>query len=614
MNPTHEPEIVLPVDLCTPDGRRLDPEARGWSRRPLHRANLRGRRWRTKRWEYWAVLAGDLVVGFVYADVGYLGLASIWWADLGRGTSGGAQHLDPLARSISLPDVPGAEPLRLRTPALRMDVTDDPDITSDTAGTRLVVDWTEASGAPGSLDVVLARPPGHESLSVVIPWSEQRFQFTTKDPARPATGVVRLGDRVHAIGDDAWGVLDVGRGRWPYSTRWNWGAGAGRSVEGPVVGVQLGGRWTVGTGFTENAVTVDGRLHKIGRELRWEYDWDRPMRPWRVTDPGGALELTLTPRFDRHDRTDAVVAAHRGPPGVRHVVGHRARRGRQDPHAPRRPGLRRGVTQPLVGPATRDDRRVSDDVLSASGLVKTFGERTAVDDVGFTIAPGRDLRAARPQRRRQDHHDPHGVRPAAPGRRHGAGRRTGPGGDLDRREVGHRARPPGDRALPRPLGTREPAVLRPARGAHRRRARRARRRRARGGRPRGPCRRARRELLGGHAAPVQHRGGPAAPPGAADPRRAHRRRRPPEPQPDPREHRGARRRGPVGALHDALHGGGRAALRPDRHHGRGAPDRRGHTTPAGDLARPSRRTSRSWSSRSRRARWPTSRRSSRCGR
>ena len=308
MNPTHEPEIVLPVDLCTPDGRRLDPEARGWSRRPLHRANLRGRRWRTKRWDYWAVLAGDLVVGLVYADVGYLGLASIWWADLGRGTSGGAQHLDPLARSISLPDVPGSEPLRLRTPTLRMDMTEDPDITSDTAGTRLVVDWTEASGAPGSLDVVLARPPGHESLSVVIPWSEQRFQFTTKDPARPATGVLRLGDRIHAIGDDAWGVLDVGRGRWPYSTRWNWGAGAGRSLEGPVVGVQLGGRWTVGTGFTENAVTVDGRLHKIGRELRWEYDWDRPMRPWRVVDPDGALELTLTPRFDRHDRTEAVVA------------------------------------------------------------------------------------------------------------------------------------------------------------------------------------------------------------------------------------------------------------------------------------------------------------------
>ena len=38
---THEPEITEPVDLCLPDGR-LNPAAVGWTRRPLHRANLRG--------------------------------------------------------------------------------------------------------------------------------------------------------------------------------------------------------------------------------------------------------------------------------------------------------------------------------------------------------------------------------------------------------------------------------------------------------------------------------------------------------------------------------------------------------------------------------------------
>ena len=55
---THEPEITQPVDLCTPDGT-LNPEALGWSRRPLHRANLTGFPGRNKRWDYWAVLAGE---------------------------------------------------------------------------------------------------------------------------------------------------------------------------------------------------------------------------------------------------------------------------------------------------------------------------------------------------------------------------------------------------------------------------------------------------------------------------------------------------------------------------------------------------------------------------
>jgi hypothetical protein len=303
---THEPELIAPVDLATPDGRRLNPAAKGWSRRPLHRANLPGRWGRTKRWDYWAVLAGDLVVSSVYADVDYVGLADVWWVDLAAGRSGGRGIVVPGARGMQLPDQPGTEPLRVTRRHLELDISDDPD-----GATHLRGEWREKDGTPGRLEVVVELPPDHESLNVVIPWDERRFQFTSKHQARPASGQLVVGDRRWSFGErdghgEAWGVLDVGRGRWPYRTRWNWGGGAGRSGPGgSVVGLQLGGRWTEGTGFTENGVIVDGRLTKIGRELRWDYRWDDPMRPWRVTDPGGQLELELTPRFDKHSRVEA---------------------------------------------------------------------------------------------------------------------------------------------------------------------------------------------------------------------------------------------------------------------------------------------------------------------
>ncbi len=55
----NEREITQPVDLCLPNGR-LNPDAVGWTRRPLHRANLKG--WgRNKRFEYWCVTSPDLV-------------------------------------------------------------------------------------------------------------------------------------------------------------------------------------------------------------------------------------------------------------------------------------------------------------------------------------------------------------------------------------------------------------------------------------------------------------------------------------------------------------------------------------------------------------------------
>jgi hypothetical protein len=302
---THEPELTRPVDLCTPDGRRLNPEAVGFSRTPLHRANLAGDWGRTKRWDYWALLADDLVVALTYADVDYLGVVAVWWCEPSTGRTGGRDVAVPLARGIDLPEVPGSAPLTYRSPHLGLEVTDE------VGGTTLTARWRERDGTLGRLDAHVALPEGHESLNVVIPWSDTRFQYTSKHQARPATGTLRVGEREQVLGDQgatAWGVLDVGRGRWPYRTRWNWGSGAGRATDGRVVGLQVGGKWTQGTPATENGVIVDGRLVKLGDELIWEYDWDAPLEPWRVRSPDGSLDVTLTPVHDRHDRIELGVA------------------------------------------------------------------------------------------------------------------------------------------------------------------------------------------------------------------------------------------------------------------------------------------------------------------
>lgn len=298
---THERELTEPVDLCAEDGAALSPAARGWSRRPLHRANLLGRFGQNKRWDYWAILAGDTVVSAVYADIDHLGLADVWWADLTTGETGGRGIIAP-AGALSLPERPATAPLLVDRDGLHLRITDD------ASGTRLEATWTEDDGRAAHLDVVVADPPGHESLNVVIPWSDELFNFTSKHQARPAAGVLVVGERSRPIGGgepgctDAWGVLDVGRGRWPSEITWNWGGGAGR-VGDHVVGLQIGAKWTAGTGFTENGVIVDGRLSKLGAELRWDYEWDDPMAPWHVEDPGGQLDIVLTPRFDKHSKT-----------------------------------------------------------------------------------------------------------------------------------------------------------------------------------------------------------------------------------------------------------------------------------------------------------------------
>jgi hypothetical protein len=298
---TTEHEITEPVDLCTADGSLLHPSARGWSRVPLHRANLAGRFGSNKRWDYWAVLAGDVVVSAVFADLDNFGLADVWWADLNDTTSGGRAILVPGEDGNRLPEIPGTAPLVVQRDGLDLAITDDD------SGTRLRASWTEPDGRAGMLDVTVALPRGHESCNVVIPWSDELFNFTSKQQARHARGELRVGERRWPIGEpdgvESWGVLDVGRGRWPAKINWNWGGGAGRAGD-HVVGLQFGAKWTSGTGFTENAIIVDGRVSKIGRELDWHYEWDDPMRPWHIVDPGGQLDVVLTPRFDKHSKVD----------------------------------------------------------------------------------------------------------------------------------------------------------------------------------------------------------------------------------------------------------------------------------------------------------------------
>jgi Protein of unknown function (DUF2804) len=202
------------------------------------------------------------------------------------------------ARDVELPARVESGPARARAKDLEIEIL------REEGGTRL------RARIPGaSFDVFAALPVGHERLAVVVPWSATRFQYTVKDVARPASGSVTVDGVTHDVPPgESWAVLDHGRGRWPYDIRWNWGAGSGTSG-GRTIGIQVGGRWTEGTGSTENAVLIDGRLHKIHDELEWDYDIAEWRRPWRLT--GGGLAASFTPFYDKVTRTNLGVVASR---------------------------------------------------------------------------------------------------------------------------------------------------------------------------------------------------------------------------------------------------------------------------------------------------------------
>lgn len=296
-----EREITEPVSLTLPDGH-LNPDAIGWTRTPLITTDGIGRgrigKGRNKRWEYWAVTTPTHIVALVLSDIDYAAVHGLWLLDRASGETVAYDAIGVLGGSATLPGTLGAGPARTRTRKLQIDI-DEVD-----GGTRL-----RAHTERVQVDVLAHRPDGHECLGVVVPWTETLFQYTVKDVARPATGTIRVdGVDVDVPAGDSWATLDHGRGRWPYSVRWNWGAGSGRT-DGKVIGIQVGGQWTDGTGSVENSLLVDGHLSKISEELVWDYDRGNWLAPWRIS--GDTVDLTFTPFHLKKSVTDLKVFASR---------------------------------------------------------------------------------------------------------------------------------------------------------------------------------------------------------------------------------------------------------------------------------------------------------------
>jgi Domain of unknown function (DUF2804), N-terminal/Domain of unknown function (DUF2804), C-terminal len=282
-----EREITGPVDLCDARGR-LNPGAVGFARQPLFRANLSGSWPRKKRWNFWNWIDPDFVFSVTLADIDLASFCAFTLVDF----RDGAQWTGSSYR------LPGRIALAEHVEASTAFTGGGIDYVNRIDGSDLAVRFRgrDGAGTEVAADFAVRRPPGHESLNIVVPWSESRFQCNSKHAALPCEGEVRAGERRYRLDPRrSFAVQDWGRGLWPYRSFWNWGVATGYAGEA-LLGVNFGARWTTGTGANENGILCDGRLHKVMEDLRWDYDPVEWRKPWRVVaEHSRAIDLVLEP-------------------------------------------------------------------------------------------------------------------------------------------------------------------------------------------------------------------------------------------------------------------------------------------------------------------------------
>jgi hypothetical protein len=285
-------EITSEVVLCRPDGT-LNPEAIGWSRKPFHKCNLRGRPLRKKKWDYWCITGDKFLFSATIAHVDYFSLAGMYFLEYETGRFVEKGAVKPFSSLPVMADTV-EQTERFRQWGTRF--------LFEQAGDRMHMSVRTGGlfGKPFAADIHIHRPPEKESLNVVIPWNRRTFQFTSKQECLAAEGRLEWGDEEFIFTPGAaYACLDYGRGIWPYRTTWNWASFSGRSGEDEV-GINMGAKWTDGTGMNENGILLNGRLHKIHEDILFEYDAGNFMRPWRMkTASSDTVRLEFAPFYER---------------------------------------------------------------------------------------------------------------------------------------------------------------------------------------------------------------------------------------------------------------------------------------------------------------------------
>ncbi len=298
-------ELIHPGPLLDGRGR---PAQVGWSRRPLLDANLEDarfyalrplQRFRVKRWDYYAVFTPRRFFSATIADLGYAGNVFVYTLDFATGALHEEGLVVPLARGMQLPRGSEAGESTFTNGKVSLRFTAGPH------GRHITVEWPAFHDGRGvRADIQLRMPPGHESMNIVIPIGARRFYYNTKINCLPAEGRVQYGDWVEELRPDTcMGALDWGRGVWEYSSFWNWASASGFLPDGRAIGLNFGRGFGDLSRATENAIILDGRVHKLG-VVGFDYRSGDFMRPWRFTDDTGRLDLTFTPFHDRVARTN----------------------------------------------------------------------------------------------------------------------------------------------------------------------------------------------------------------------------------------------------------------------------------------------------------------------
>ena len=306
-------EIKEAHALLDEKGRLIEPGYTKGLFMDYDRAKIRAGRLRIKEWDYYLVTTSDYAVALTVADNSYMGLDSISLLDFRvpwEHTESPMQILTRGRKNLPPTSLAGD----VRSAGKKYSIAFEHH--GDYKLLKFFMDgFCEGKRIEGEI-----RLDGldQESMIISTPYADDplAFYYNQKLNCQKACGRVRFGDEVYDFDrDDAYAVLDWGRGVWTRENVWYWGSASG-TADGRPFG------WNIGYGFgdtsaaSENMLFYDGKAHKLSDVTFHIPNDDNPdcgphrmngvdfMKPWTFTSDDGRFEMDFVPVIDRSSCTD----------------------------------------------------------------------------------------------------------------------------------------------------------------------------------------------------------------------------------------------------------------------------------------------------------------------
>jgi hypothetical protein len=311
-----EHELTRSGPLLLPDGALAQV---GWARQAELDCNLEQAafypRWerplqglRIKRWDYYALFTPQRFFSATIADLGYAANVFVYTLDWQTNRLHEEGLILP-SKSVRLPRNSDAGETVFDGKQARLRFTAGP-------GTRCVsVEWPGFDGGRGiQATLTLDCPPEQESMAIVIPIEKKRFYYNRKINCMPAEGLLHYGDAREVVDPrESLASLDWGRGVWAYRSFWNWASASGFLADGRRVGLNLGRGFGDTSRATENALILEGKIHKLGPVMFSYPGASEPggyTKTWRFYDDTidtRRIDLKFTPFHERTAKSNLLL-------------------------------------------------------------------------------------------------------------------------------------------------------------------------------------------------------------------------------------------------------------------------------------------------------------------